>query len=383
MPEEIKPQYDNTPSAEPSKKEPLDIYTMPEKFMTLDKETGGGGKNSKILFIVIAVIVVGILIAAGIFVFQKYISPKSENTNLIVVNNTNNANQNTNLNQNINQNINQNANKNTNANLNLNLFNMNNAANQNGNLNISVIPSSKDSDLDGLTDVEETLYGTEPQKADTDGDSYADGQEIINGYNPLGTGRLEDMPEGQRLVTKYTSSSLNFTALYPASWVKGNDSENPDGVIFSTTTGEFINISPQDNPAGLSARDWYLAQAPGIDTTKIKSATNWAKNLEGVKSLDSSAVYYVKDKKAYVINYNTNVLTEANFFDTFEMVYRSFQFVTSSTVNTNTNLNANTNRNTNVNTNANSNRNTNVNSNLNANQNTNTNRNSNTNTYTY
>lgn len=381
MPEEINPQYDNRPSTEPTKKEPLDIYTMPDKFMTLDKGTGGGGKNSRVLFIVVAVVVVGILIAAGIFVFQKYISPKSGNTNLVVVNNKNNANQNTNLNQNVNQNtnLNQNTNQNTNTNLNLNLFNMNNAANQNSNLNVSILPSSKDSDLDGLTDVEENLYGTDPQKADTDGDSYLDGQEIVNGYNPLGAGRLEDMPAGKNIVTKYTSPTLNFTVLYPASWVQGNDSANPGGVIFSTTTGEFISISAQDNPAGLSARDWYLAESPGIDTTKVESVTNWAKNLEGVKSLDGTTVYYVKDTKAYVINYNTNVLSEANFFSTFEMVYRSFQLVTASTVNANTNLNANTN--TTANTNFNSN--TNVNSNLNANQNTNTNRNSNTNTYTY
>ncbi len=42
-----------------------------------------------------------------------------------------------------------------------------------------------DSDQDGLTNVEEKLYGTNPYNADTDGDGYSDGTEIKSGYNPL------------------------------------------------------------------------------------------------------------------------------------------------------------------------------------------------------
>jgi hypothetical protein len=42
-----------------------------------------------------------------------------------------------------------------------------------------------DSDQDGLADTEEKTYGTDPFKADTDGDSYSDGAEVSAGYNPL------------------------------------------------------------------------------------------------------------------------------------------------------------------------------------------------------
>jgi len=42
-----------------------------------------------------------------------------------------------------------------------------------------------DSDQDGLSDAEEKTYGTDPNKYDTDGDSYSDGMEIKTGYNPL------------------------------------------------------------------------------------------------------------------------------------------------------------------------------------------------------
>lgn len=50
-----------------------------------------------------------------------------------------------------------------------------------------------DYDNDGLTDIEElTIYGTEFMNPDTDGDGYTDGEEVENGYNPLGEGRLNE-----------------------------------------------------------------------------------------------------------------------------------------------------------------------------------------------
>ncbi len=56
--------------------------------------------------------------------------------------------------------------------------------------NVSNVPpdygKAKDSDQDGLTDPEEAIYGTDPHKADTDGDGYSDYDEIrVYGTNPL------------------------------------------------------------------------------------------------------------------------------------------------------------------------------------------------------
>ena len=77
--------------------------------------------------------------------------------------------------------------------------------------------STVDTDGDGLTDEEETKYGTDPHKVDTDGDDLSDYEEIMiwktdplnpdtdgdgyndvvevkNGYNPLGAGKLLELP---------------------------------------------------------------------------------------------------------------------------------------------------------------------------------------------
>ena len=51
-----------------------------------------------------------------------------------------------------------------------------------------------DTDRDGLTDREEVkVYGTNPREKDSDGDSYPDGDEINNGYNPRGAGKLLEL----------------------------------------------------------------------------------------------------------------------------------------------------------------------------------------------
>lgn len=61
------------------------------------------------------------------------------------------------------------------------------------NTNLEVV----DSDADGLTDwAEIKIYKTDPLNPDTDGDGYKDGQEVINGYDPLkpGSARLYEVP---------------------------------------------------------------------------------------------------------------------------------------------------------------------------------------------
>ncbi len=51
--------------------------------------------------------------------------------------------------------------------------------------------NNPDTDGDGLSDADEVVYGTDPLKTDTDDDGYSDGDEVQNGYNPVGDGLLE------------------------------------------------------------------------------------------------------------------------------------------------------------------------------------------------
>ncbi|HOE80817.1 MAG TPA: hypothetical protein PLC11_00275 [bacterium] len=53
----------------------------------------------------------------------------------------------------------------------------------------------EDSDDDGLSDTIERSLGSDPNKADTDGDGYDDKVEWLRGYNPLGEGMLPINPQ--------------------------------------------------------------------------------------------------------------------------------------------------------------------------------------------
>jgi len=47
-----------------------------------------------------------------------------------------------------------------------------------------------DTDKDALADETEAKLGTDPRNADSDGDGYKDGEEVLNGYSPKGAGKL-------------------------------------------------------------------------------------------------------------------------------------------------------------------------------------------------
>lgn len=51
---------------------------------------------------------------------------------------------------------------------------------------------NQDPDFDRLTNKKEYEYGTDPKNADTDGDGYKDGAEVQDGYNPNGSGNLNN-----------------------------------------------------------------------------------------------------------------------------------------------------------------------------------------------
>ncbi len=57
-------------------------------------------------------------------------------------------------------------------------------------------PNRSDTDDDGLTDKEEmNIWKTDPLDVDTDDDTFSDGEEVRHGFNPLGEGRLFDVPK--------------------------------------------------------------------------------------------------------------------------------------------------------------------------------------------
>ncbi|MCK5511137.1 hypothetical protein KAI65_06420, partial [Candidatus Parcubacteria bacterium] len=81
---------------------------------------------------------------------------------------------------------------------------------ENYNTNIFQEKDTKDSDNDGLSDSLEKLYGTDPKNSDSDGDGYMDGDEVNNGYNPLGEGRLDETKNFISSIDAQNSNNISY-----------------------------------------------------------------------------------------------------------------------------------------------------------------------------
>jgi len=364
---ELSPKPNSSPVPQPDIT-PV-IHTMPEKFLATrpganqSAGTKGGHKIKTAVIIILVIVVVFLAVTAGaLFFFLRLNQDSAQQTNNLI--NTQNQNIiNTPLNNNLVNNINNNQIENTNLNTNTNPdnlnsinnnlnsgFNTNNLdANSLINLNISQeVHTSLDSDSDLLSDVEETqIYGTVSTKPDTDNDGYIDGQEVIAGYNPRGSGSIFNIVT-QPIFSVYNNSQYNYSIAYPAVWQADALDDKQQSVLFTSETGEFIEITIVDNPEGMTASAWYTQLYPELRLSLNSIATSDA-GLAGILSAQGYTAYYADAKYFYIINYNFGTKTKTNFNTTFTLMHQSLRIIPEGPVSTNANSNLNTNSNNNGN----------------------------------
>ncbi len=160
------------------------------------------------------------------------------------------------------------------------------------------LPPLVDSDSDGLNDEEEVVFGTNPQLADSNNNSYPDLTEINNNYNPAGSGKMVDNAN----FTKYTNNTIGYSTIYPKTWtVRSLNDEST--ITFTAPDDSIIQISVQDNTDKQSILGWYSNSFSEATVTydKLKTTDNW----DGVMG-DDGLNFYLTDKKhknIYVISY--------------------------------------------------------------------------------
>jgi hypothetical protein len=186
-----------------------------------------------------------------------------------------------------------------------------------------VLPMAADADADGLTDFEEGLYGTDYLKSDTDSDSYIDGLELLNLYNPAGI--APQKIEETELVKIYSNPTYNYTIFYPTSWLaRALGETTSEEVMFTSATGELMEVIVEENRSNLPLLDWYLSEAPGTSPAELGDVTTKS-GLVGKKSADGLTAYFSSGGKIYVLSYNVGIKTELNYKSTFEMMIKSFK----------------------------------------------------------
>ncbi|MFC1612815.1 hypothetical protein ACFL23_00610 [Patescibacteria group bacterium] len=174
-----------------------------------------------------------------------------------------------------------------------------------------------DSDHDGLTDLEEELFGSDKLNFDSDGDGYLDGLEVINFYNPSAFAPKSLDEAG--LVNIYNESRYNI--LYPYNWETEVVEEGK--ILFKASNGEFIQLMLSPNLDGFSVKDWYLSQVPNpmdiiLDMEEITNSNR----MNGLK-IDENVVYLNDYNYIYVITYNFALTGQINYPSVFIMMYRS------------------------------------------------------------
>jgi hypothetical protein len=132
-----------------------------------------------------------------------------------------------------------------------------------------------DSDQDGLSNEEERLYKTDPQKRDTDGDSYSDGVEVQSGYDPLKPApgdKIFNAGEQEQVNEEGGEKKENLTA--------DLSQEIASVINQNTSAGEEITLDELDERVNelLSGKGAEVVLPP-IDVKGLKVKNPVSKNL--------------------------------------------------------------------------------------------------------
>lgn len=190
---------------------------------------------------------------------------------------------------------------------------------------VGALPSTTDTDDDGLTDDEEKLYGMDSAKSDSNGDGKTDKDEVLSWYQ-VNSGEKADSH-----LKVLDNKGKGYIIYYPATWTtEGSTStasttaDEEKAFSFVAPTGEMIQIMVKANPQGLSPKEWYLKQTGESSDSQIK--TGQINGLDAAWSWDQFTSYVAKDKEIYLITYNTGLKEEASFKTTFLGMVGSFHF---------------------------------------------------------
>jgi len=182
--------------------------------------------------------------------------------------------------------------------------------------------NSPDLDSDGLTDAEEELFNTASGIWDTDGDGYYDGQEVINLYNPKGIAPVKLIDSG--LVKEYINPIWKYRVYYPTGWEIGVVDSHADQVLFSSATGDFVEISSFIKKEQETFEDWFARKAIGQKFSELQKFTNRFEE-NGEKRKDDLVAYFVQGNNIYILIYHPGTTGFIPFRHVMEIMYKSFR----------------------------------------------------------
>ena len=177
-----------------------------------------------------------------------------------------------------------------------------------------VVPGpGTDTDSDGLTDVEESLYGTDARNPDSDGDSFLDGNEVFHRYSPLGEAPQTLLDTGA--VEEFVASDASFRFTYPTGWevaeIVSQETGSIQELVIGSNTSADIHVEVHQE-TGNSGFERYQ------ETLTKEGYLMYLDNSE------LSAAVILDDASWYFFTYRLNDEAMIDFLQTFQMLINSF-----------------------------------------------------------
>lgn len=179
---------------------------------------------------------------------------------------------------------------------------------------------SQDTDSDGITDIEEALYGTDFRNPDSDGDSFLDGNEVFHGYDPLGFAPSTLLLTGS--VVEYETKN-GYTFLYPKMWTASEASESR--IVLQSNKSTQIVLSIEDMREETDLRAWYLSSAPDADRVSDVVDMMSKQGYVGLESQEGHFMILQKGSTVYRFTYEVMNDPVMYFGQTFKMIVNSFR----------------------------------------------------------
>lgn len=130
-----------------------------------------------------------------------------------------------------------------------------------------------DEDSDGLSEDLEKYYGTDPQNADSDGDGYNDGQEVANGYDPLGPGKLTKdrtdldkvILDSSKTIEQPKNKSDKIDRDFKVEYVQSGETDLT--LVGKAQANTWVNL-------------YIYSNLPLVMTTKTDDSGNWSYDIK-------------------------------------------------------------------------------------------------------
>lgn len=191
-----------------------------------------------------------------------------------------------------------------------------------------ILALSADMDNDQVSDAAEEVFGSDPGNPDTDNDGYPDGHELFYLYNPNGVEPQKLIDSGA--VKKFDSGLFGYSLYYPQNWAVGAVDQEGRQMLFSTLTGENIEVRVFDLEIGQSFSDWFALNLPPEE--KLTDYSNFQSRFGAQAKMrsDNLVYFFYTDNRVFAVIYHTNGAEVINYKAVMEITARSFALPTES-----------------------------------------------------